>query len=547
MRAPPSSRVGATGGMSSRSERLAAPAAIAALLVMCAVTAAITVSGSTAEYVWLDACARVLMVGAPIAVGLYARRRPASRRFGDLLIAAGAGWFVASFSSSDDPVLYSIGRVAGWLVEVALVYLVLAFPSGVLGRVDRALVRATVLVVALLYLPTALLVEHYPTPSPLAACVDDCPGNAFMLLGSEPAFVENVVRPIRELLTVLIFAAATLRLAWRIEHASHLLRRSLTPVLAVAIFRLAALAVGIAARQLAPASHVAEVLTWVIALALPALAIAFLVGLVRWRLFIAAAMERLAARLSRHPGPDDLRDALADAFDDPTLEVVYWLEVPEGHWADADGGSVRPTAARLRPGGHRGPRRRAARRGDRPRPGAGARPRVRRRRHVVRVDHARQPSPRGPDVGAPDRGAGVARPHPGGGGPGAAADRARPARRGPATARDAADQAGARRGAVRRRRRHRRRDAAGARPRGRRGARRGAIAGARHLSRAAGVARPRRGAARGRAAHRAAGLGPGRRRRALLARGRARRVLLLPRGDAERRQARHGRDRDRRS
>ena len=177
----------------------------------------------------------------------------------------------------------------------------------------------------------------------------------------------------------------------------------------------------------------------------------------------------------------------------------------EGHWADADGGAVDLPP----PGSGRAvtetARRRAARRGDRPRPGAGARPRVRRRRHVVRVDHARQPSPRGPDVGAPDRGAGVARPHPGGGGPGAAADRARPARRGPATARDAADQAGARRGAVRRRERHRRRAAAGARPRGRRGARRGAIAGARHLSRAAGVARPRRGAARGRAADGAAG------------------------------------------
>jgi signal transduction histidine kinase len=337
---PAVQRVGATGGMGSRSERLAARAAIAALLVMCAVTAAITVSGSVAEYVWLDACARVLMVGAPIAVGLYARRRPASRRFGDLLIAAGAGWFVASFASSDDPVLYSIGRVAGWVVEVGLVYLVLAFPSGTLGRVDRALVRATVLIVALLYLPTALLVEQYPTPSPWAACDADCPDNAFMLIATEPAFVDNVLRPVRELLTVLIFAAATLRLAWRIEHASHLLRRSLTPVLAVAIFRLAAFAVGITARQLAPGSQVAAVVTWLIALAVPGLAFAFLVGLLRWRLFIAAAMERLATRLRGHPGPDDLRDALADAFEDPTLEVVYWLEQPAGHWADADGGAV---------------------------------------------------------------------------------------------------------------------------------------------------------------------------------------------------------------
>jgi signal transduction histidine kinase len=323
--------------MSSRSEWLATTATIAAVLAACAVTAAITVTGSVGEYTWLDAGARALMVGAPLAVGLYARRRPASRRFGDLLVIVGAGWFLASLATSDDEVAYSMGRVAGWVVEVGLVYLVLAFPSGTLGRVDRALVGAIGLVVALLYMPTALLVEQYPTPSPLSSCTADCPGNAFMLVDAEPAFVEDVVRPVRELLTIVIFAAATLRLAWRIKHASHVLRRSLTPVLAVAIFRLGALATGIAARKLAPGSHVAEVLAWLIALALPALAGAFLVGLVRWRLFIAAAMQRLATRLRGHAGPASLRDALAEAFDDPTLDVVYRLEEPEGHWVDAAG------------------------------------------------------------------------------------------------------------------------------------------------------------------------------------------------------------------
>jgi signal transduction histidine kinase len=321
-------------------EWLATTAATAAVLALCAVTAAITLDGSGSEYAWLEACARAVMVGVPITVGLYARQLRASRRFGDLLVIAGAGWFLASLSSADGAVAHSIGRVAGWFVELGLVYLVLAFPSGTLGRVDRALVAAIALVVGLLYLPTALIVEQYPTPSPYTSCTTDCPANAFMLLDSEPAFVEDVVRPVRELLTVLIFAAATLRLAWRIEHASHVLRRSLMPVLAVAGFRLAALPAGIAARQLAPDSHVTDVMSWLIALALPALACGFLVGLVRWRLFMAAAMERLATRLRGQPGREDLREALAEAFDDPTLDVVYWLEEPEGHWADAGGRAI---------------------------------------------------------------------------------------------------------------------------------------------------------------------------------------------------------------
>jgi signal transduction histidine kinase len=41
-----------------------------------------------------------------------------------------------------------------------------------------------------------------------------------------------------------------------------------------------------------------------------------------------------------HPSPDDLRRALADAFDDPGLEIVYWLEGGGGHWADANGRPV---------------------------------------------------------------------------------------------------------------------------------------------------------------------------------------------------------------
>src|SRR5215218_3734301 len=217
--------------MSTRSERFADTAAIAVTLALCGITAAITIGGSTSEYAALEASARGLMVGAPIAVGLYARGLPAFHRFGNLLVGAGIGWFLASFSASDEELLHSIGRISGWLVEVGLVYLVLAFPSGSLERVDKALVSALGLVVVLLYLPTALLVEHYPSPSPWSACGHDCPGNAFMATDAEPALVEDLIRPVRETLTVAIFSAATVRLGLRIQHASHITRRALGPVL----------------------------------------------------------------------------------------------------------------------------------------------------------------------------------------------------------------------------------------------------------------------------------------------------------------------------
>jgi signal transduction histidine kinase len=310
-------------------------------LSLCAITVAITLSGTDSEYAWLEAAVRSFTVGAPIVVGLYARRYPPFERFGTLLVVTGFGWFLTTLSGSPNEVLYSIGRVAGWLGEAALVYLVLAVPSGRLARPDRILVVAIAAVVALLYLPTALLVESYPAPSVYMSCDADCPGNAFMLAGTEPAFVESVIRPLRELLTVAIFAAATLRLMWRLEHASHLMRRLLAPVAIVASARLVAFAVAFAARAIDQDSMFTQVLAWVIALALPAIACAFLLGLIRWRLFSAVAMERLAVRLRAHPRPEDLRAALADAFEDPSLEILYRIgDERGGRWADAEGRTV---------------------------------------------------------------------------------------------------------------------------------------------------------------------------------------------------------------
>jgi hypothetical protein len=50
---------------------------------------------------------------------------------------------------------------------------------------------ATVLLVGLLYLPTALVVQHYPEPVPWSTCGTDCPPNAFAITHTTPAFVEG--------------------------------------------------------------------------------------------------------------------------------------------------------------------------------------------------------------------------------------------------------------------------------------------------------------------------------------------------------------------
>src|SRR4029077_18345517 len=132
----------------SRSAALTTLVIVAAGAAACAAAVALTFAGSDPAHVTLQAVARAAMVGTPIAVGLYARSFAASVRFGNLLIVSGFAWFMATLSESPDAWLYSVGRVSGWLVEVVLMYVILAFPTGRLGaRVDRALVATAALVV----------------------------------------------------------------------------------------------------------------------------------------------------------------------------------------------------------------------------------------------------------------------------------------------------------------------------------------------------------------------------------------------------------------
>jgi hypothetical protein len=169
---------------------------VGAAVAVGAVSVLVPVSAASSTMVVLETAARGAGVGIPVAVGLVAWRRPPFERFGRLLVATGAAVLAVTLSLSDSAVLYSTGRVVNWGVQAALVYLILAFPSGRLAqRVDRALAAAAVLLVALLFIPTALLVDAYPTPAPWVACSSHCPHNAFMAVEREPRVIEQLVSP----------------------------------------------------------------------------------------------------------------------------------------------------------------------------------------------------------------------------------------------------------------------------------------------------------------------------------------------------------------
>jgi signal transduction histidine kinase len=289
----------------------------------------------------LNALARGLMVAVPIAVGAYAWYRGPESRFGLLLVAAGAGLAVTTLAETDASATYTVGRVAGWLLELLVVYLVLCFPSGRLGApVDRLLAGAMAAVVAVFYLPQLIVAEDFSVPSPYTTCVRDCPENALLAFESEPAFVDALMRPLGAVLVLAVMAGVVLRLHQRMRASTPLTRRMLAPVVGIAMLRAGALGIAIVGRELEPTAAPLTAAAWLLALAVPAIALVFVGGLLRWRLFSGAALQRVAESLRSVPDGPTLRRAFAEAFDDPTIEIVFPDRGTERGWIDCWGRSV---------------------------------------------------------------------------------------------------------------------------------------------------------------------------------------------------------------
>jgi len=339
--APAQSSADAAWALTTAALSLGAGTAIAAIAIP-GVRATTGASGATAV---LEGVARGVMVAVPLAVGLYARRRPAHARFGGVLVAVSCIWFLALLSSSAAPVIYSTGRVASWFAEVAIGYAVLAFPTGRLeASGDRRLIASATCMAATLYLLSAPLVARYPTPFPWGSCDANCPANAFMVVHHQPAFIDGFVVPLRSALTVLVFVSVAARLAARLRASSTLMRRAVAPVLAASSVRMLLFALAVGIREAAPHSSLTTATMWTLAALVPAIALAFLFGLVLWRMYVTTAIQGVHARLHGIPGPEQVRDALSEAFEDPGLLIGSWI-ADEQRWATVDGAALRAPAA----------------------------------------------------------------------------------------------------------------------------------------------------------------------------------------------------------
>jgi signal transduction histidine kinase len=284
------------------------------------------------------ALGRALVVGAPLAVGFYAWHSRRATRFGAVLMVLGLAWFLATFSESDRGGWYTLGRTAGWTAEVVFVYAALAYPSGRLtGRIDRLLVGVTAAVAAVFFVPQLFLAEQLQVPSPYTSCTADCPPSALFTLDTEPASLLDGLRSAGALLVFTIDLAVVARIGMRVGDTRSLTRRMLLPVAIVLAVRAALMGVAIIARQTGPDQQTLEIAVWALALATPALAVAFAVGLARFQLYAGRVLERLAGDVRASPDPIELSRSLARAFGDPQLRLAFPRPATPGLWSDSSG------------------------------------------------------------------------------------------------------------------------------------------------------------------------------------------------------------------
>jgi signal transduction histidine kinase len=274
--------------------------------------------------------AAALVVGwSYIGVGLFAWGRRPDNRVGMLMAGTGFAWLVAGAGFSDLPLVFTLGNVLGSVFFAVAVHLLLAFPSGRLqSRAERWIVGSTY------FLTTVAVFPLWFFADPQSLDCSDCPDNVLLVHDNET--LVNVIGTILNLVGAALVAAMVVVLVRRWLEATPSQRRFLVPVYSAGVAVAIVLIVSVVLNA-GGLDNEATDAVWIAAM-LPfgLVPYLFLGTLIRARVIQSGAVSELVARLTETPQHGELRDALARALRDPSLELAYWLPEDE-RFVDAAG------------------------------------------------------------------------------------------------------------------------------------------------------------------------------------------------------------------
>ena len=272
-----------------------------------------------------------------VAAGLVAWRGRPERLTGGLMVGTGFAIFAGTLVDANRSVPFTVGLALGPLATALLAHLVLAFPDGRLHSglerflVVAAYVNATALQITMLMF---MGIEH----------VGGCPCPRNLLFVRDDMSVHSALMNALRLSGIAIAAGVVTVLVRRWQSASPLLRRALAPILVTGGVTAALLAAMLIADQ--ASAGVTRGLQAAEQVALATVPIAYLFGLFQTRL-ARVGLGELVVELGNNPEQGQLRDALARALRDPSLELGYWMPASR-EYVDLEGKQVDvvPTATR---------------------------------------------------------------------------------------------------------------------------------------------------------------------------------------------------------
>jgi signal transduction histidine kinase len=263
-------------------------------------------------------------VGASLALS-----RPSLHRIGALMAVVTGLWFLADLEFASNPLAWTLGWQLATLPQAVLVLLTVSFPDGrIWSTPARALVAATfattlgVAFVGLLFQPE---------------------GRNLLLARSDQTFADDVYRAGASL-GVAITVALTVLIIARLRQLRGAARRIALPLLAGAMIATGVSMVRLSASMLGH-GQLYERLDNVDRLTTTLVPLGFVSGLL-WSRLRRSGASNLVVEL-RAGGVETLRDRLARALGDPSLEVVFWLEA-RGGYVDAQGEDVELPSRRER-------------------------------------------------------------------------------------------------------------------------------------------------------------------------------------------------------
>jgi signal transduction histidine kinase len=301
---------------SAARRRTVDPVLLLPLAVACGllVTRAALSAGSRDSRAAIDLALAWSFAGAAV----LALARPSLRRAGRLMAAIAAAWFIEELQLSSSALPWTVGFLFAWLPAAMVVQLVVSFPDGRPLSWPARIVLAGALLVTV---GQALLQAFF------------LPDGRNLLLVSRNQGVADAINHDAAYLGLVVTVALALLIVLRLRLLRGVARRAALPLLGGALLMLPFFVVWFGAFVLGDYGF-GDRLEETTRLSVVLVPLGFVAGLV-WARLRHSRASSLVVEL-RTSGVDTLRDRLAQALGDPTLEIAYWLE-QTGTYSDAAG------------------------------------------------------------------------------------------------------------------------------------------------------------------------------------------------------------------